>query len=40
MSFLDKAKKLSNRVAEKAVEFNSDVMIADIILKTVDKQGQ
>lgn len=38
MSFLDKAKELSNRVAEKTVEFSSDEMIADTIMKAVDKQ--
>ena len=38
MSFLDKAKELSIRVAEKTVEFSSDEMIADTIMKAVDKQ--
>ncbi len=38
MSFLDKAKKLSNKVAEKTAEFSSDEIIADTIIKAVDKQ--
>ena len=38
MSFLDKAKELSNKVAEKTVEFSSDAVIADTIIKAVDKQ--
>jgi len=38
MSFLDKAKELSNMVAEKTVEFSSDEVIADTIIKAVDKQ--
>ena len=38
MSFLDKAKELSNRVADKAAEFSSDEVIADTIIKAVDKQ--
>jgi hypothetical protein len=38
VSFLDKAKELSNRVAEKTVEFSSDEMIVDTIMKAVDKQ--
>lgn len=38
MSFLDKAKELSNRVAEKTVEFSSDEVIADTIIKATDKQ--
>ncbi len=38
MSFLDKAKELSNKVAEKTVEFSSDKVIADTIIKATDKQ--
>lgn len=38
MSFLDKAKELSNKVAEKTVEFSSDEVIADTIIRAVDKQ--
>ena len=38
MSFLDKAKELSNRVVEKTVEFSSDEVIADTIIKATDKQ--
>lgn len=38
MSLLDKAKTLSSRVVEKTVEFSSDDMIADTIIKAVDKQ--
>jgi len=38
MSFLDKAKELSNKVAEKTVEFSSDEVIADTIIKATDKQ--
>lgn len=38
MSLLDKAKEFSNRVAEKTVEFSSDEVIADTIIKAVDKQ--
>ena len=38
MSFLDKAKELSNKVAEKTVEFSSDQVIADTIIKATDKQ--
>ena len=38
MSLLDKAKELSNRVAEKTVEFSNDEVIADTIMKAVDKQ--
>ena len=38
MSLLDKAKELSNKVAEKTVEFSSDEVIAETIIKAVDKQ--
>ncbi|SEQ93972.1 hypothetical protein SAMN05421690_10042 [Nitrosomonas sp. Nm51] len=38
MSILDKAKELSNRVADKTVEFSSDEVIASTIIKAVEKQ--
>ena len=38
MSFLDKAKALSNKVVEKTVEFSSDEVIADTIIRAVNKQ--
>ena len=38
MSFLDKAKELSNKVSEKAADFSSDELIADTIIKAVEKQ--
>lgn len=38
MSFLDKAKEFSNKVAEKTVEFSSDEVIADTIIRAVNKQ--
>ncbi len=38
MSILDKAKALSAKVTDKAVEFSSDELIADIIIKAVIKQ--
>jgi len=38
MGLLDKAKGLSDRVVEKAVEFSSDELIADTIIKAVEKQ--
>ncbi len=38
MSILDKAKELSNKVTEKVVEFSSDELIADTIIKAVEKQ--
>ena len=38
MSFLDKAKELTNKVAEKTVEFSSDEVIADTIIRAVNKQ--
>lgn len=38
MSFLDKAKELKNKVAEKTVEFSSDEVIADTIIRAVNKQ--
>ncbi|SEN18044.1 hypothetical protein [Nitrosomonas marina] len=38
MSILDKAKELSNRMADKTVEFSSDEVIASTIIKAVEKQ--
>ncbi|SFP61511.1 hypothetical protein SAMN05216419_100946 [Nitrosomonas cryotolerans] len=38
MGILDKAKELSNRVADKTIEFSSDEIIADTIMKAVNKQ--
>jgi len=38
LGILDKAKELSNRVVEKAVEFSSDELIANTIIKAVEKQ--
>jgi len=38
MSILDKARELSVKVTDKAVEFSSDELIADIIIKAVIKQ--
>lgn len=38
MSILDKAKEISNKVTEKAVEFSSDELIADTIIKAIEKQ--
>lgn len=38
MNILDKAKELSNKVVEKATEFSSDELIADTIIKAVEKQ--
>lgn len=38
MSFLDRAKELSNKVAEKTVEFSTDEVIAETIIKAVNKQ--
>ncbi|MDH5479679.1 MAG: hypothetical protein OEX11_02845 [Nitrosomonas sp.] len=38
MSLLDKAKVLSDKIAEKTVEFSSDEVIAETIIKAVDKQ--
>ena len=36
--FIDKAKGLSEKVVERAVEFSSDELIADTIIKAVEKQ--
>ena len=38
MSIFDKAKGLSDKVMEKAVDFSSDELIADTIIKAVEKQ--
>lgn len=38
MSLFDKAKEISDRVTEKAVQFSSDELIADTIIKAVEKQ--
>jgi len=38
MSFFDKAKAISDKVVEKAVDFSSDELIADTIIKAVEKQ--
>lgn len=38
MNILDKAKGLTEKAVEKAVEFNSDELIADTIMKAVEKQ--
>ena len=38
MSILGKAKELSSKVTEKVVEFSSDELIADTIIKAVEKQ--
>ncbi len=38
MSLFDKAKSLSEKVVEKAIDFSSDELIADTIIKAVEKQ--
>ena len=38
MSLFDKAKELTEKVADKALEFSSDELIADTIVKAVEKQ--
>ena len=38
MNIFDKAKELSDKVTEKAGEFSSDELIADTIIKAVEKQ--
>ena len=38
MSLFDKAKAISEKVVEKAVDFSSDELIADTIMKAVKKQ--
>jgi len=38
MSIFDKAKEITDKVTEKAVQFSSDELIADTIIKAVEKQ--
>lgn len=38
MGLLDKAKELSDKVTETVAEFSSDELIADTIVKAVEKQ--
>ena len=38
MSLFNKAKEISGKVADKAADFSSDELIADTIIKAVDKQ--
>lgn len=38
MSIFDKAKEVSEKISEKAIKFSSDEMIADTILRAVEKQ--
>jgi len=38
MSLLDKAKELSSKAVEKSTEFSSDELIANTIMKAVEKQ--
>ncbi len=38
MSLFNKAKQISNKVVDKAVDFSSDELIADTIIKAVKKQ--
>ena len=38
MGFLDKAKELSEKVSESVAAFSSDEVIADTIMKAVEKQ--
>jgi len=38
MGILDKAKKLSNQVSESVTSFSSDAVIANTIIKAVEKQ--
>ena len=38
MSILDKAKKLSDQVSESVTSFSSDAVIANTIIKAVEKQ--
>lgn len=40
MSIFDKAKEISDKVKDKAVEFSSDELIADTIIKAVEKQDK
>jgi len=38
MSIFDKAKDISSKVIDKAIEFSSDELIANTIIKAVEKQ--
>jgi len=38
MSIFDKAKEITDSITEKAVQFSSDELIADTIIKAVEKQ--
>ena len=38
MSLLDRAKELSSKAVEKSTEFSSDELIANTIMKAVEKQ--
>ena len=38
MSIFDKAKEISSKVIDKTVEFSSDELIANTIIKAVEKQ--
>ena len=38
MSLFDKAKAMSDKVVEKAIDFSSDELLADTIIKAVEKQ--
>ncbi len=38
MSIFDKAKEISDKVVEKTVQFSSDELIAETIIKAVEKQ--
>ena len=38
MSIFDKAKEISSKVVEKTAEFSSDELIANTIIKAVEKQ--
>ncbi len=38
MSIFDKAKEITSKVVEKTVEFSSDELIANTIIKAVEKQ--
>lgn len=38
MSIINKAKEMTERITEKAVQFSSDELIADTIIKALEKQ--
>jgi len=40
MSIFDKAKEISSKVVDKTVEFSSDELIANTIIKAVEKQDK